>query len=348
MRIVNVMSSKVLGGSEQAFLNYNSALSLMNHEVFAIFNRNGKIKEKLQKLKGVSYLPAIFFKPYFLLFPYFYFKIKSISPDLIIVQSRKVLPLFAMIGKILNVPVSVVSHANKTKLLHKADYVFSITQFQKDFFIENGFDKDKVFVIPNLIEERAEYKGFVDFSKPPVFGVMARFDPMKGLSVFVKACGILKRKGIDFKAKIGGTPQKQYMEEYNNILKLIEQNNLKENVELTGWVVDKKAFYDGIDVFVMSSVYEPFGIVLLEAMMYSKPIISSLAEGPSEIFRNNEYALTFDIGDYEKLAELMIKCINNKELVKKNVEENYNLVNSKYTLEEVSKNINQILMKIVK
>lgn len=350
MKIVNVLSSKTLGGVEQSFLNYNNALSFGGHEVFAIFNRNGKISGKLEKIDNVEYLPSIFFKPHFLLFPYFYFKIKKIKPHFIIVQSRKVLSLFSKIGKILNIPVVIVAHGDKIKLLNEADYIFSITRYQKNVLVKNDFDENKIFVVPNLINEKIEYKEFKNFSNPPVFGIMTRFEPAKGLTLLIEACRILKNKEVEFKLKIGGSPQQQYLNEYCNMIKLIEQYDLEKNIEFLGWIEDKKEFYNEIDVFVLSSVHESFGIVLLEAMMYSKPIICSLAEGPSEIFKDSRNDLTFVVGDYEKLAELMIKLLNDKKIAKQSVKDNYELVSEKYTLGCVSRTINDILseLKIVK
>lgn len=346
MKILNIMSSKILGGVEQAFLNYNKLLSLIGFEVFAIYNKNGKIKQKLEKIDNVNYLPSIFFKPYFLLFPYYYFKIKKIKPDFILVQTKKVLPLFAKIGKMLNIPVILIAHNDKIKLIDKADYIFSITQYQKNIFVKNSFDESKIFVIPNVIDKIIDFQEFKDFSNPPVFGTMCRFDPMKGIPVLIEACRILKEKNINFKLKIGGSPQKQYLNEYNKILNLIKKYNLENNIELTGWVDNIENFYKSIDIFILPSIYEPFGIVLLEAMIHSKPIISSLAEGPSEIFKNTKNDFVFSVGNYEKLAELMIKMINNKELAKKIVEDNYKMVNEKYSLIAISRSLKEVFNKI--
>ena len=258
----------------------------------------------------------------------------------------KILPLFAKIGKMLNIPVILVAHNDKIKLIDKADYIFSITQYQKDIFVKNGFNENKIFVIPNVIDKIIDFQEFKDFSNPPIFGTMCRFDPMKGLTILIKACKILKEKNIDFKLKIAGSPQKQYLSEYNKILNLIKKYNLENNIELTGWVDNIQNFYKSIDIFILPSVYEPFGIVLLEAMMYSKPIISSLAEGPSEIFKNTKNDFVFSVGDYEKLAELMIKIINDKELAKKIVEDNYKMVNEKYSLIAISRSLKEVFNKI--
>ncbi len=348
MKIVNILSSKTFGGVEQAFLNYNSLLSSSNHEIFAIFNKNGKIRDRLENFKNIKYLPSIFFKPHFLLFPYFYFKIRKIKPDFIIVQSRKVLSLFAKIGKVLNIPVIVVAHGDKIKFLNKADYIFAITQSQKDNFIKNGFKNDKIFIIPNFINEKVEFKEFENFLNPIVFGTMSRFEASKGLNILIEACKILKDKKINFKVRIAGSPEKQYTQEYKKILNLIEKYNLKDNIHFIGWIQDKKDFYNNIDIFVLSSIHESFGIVLLEAMMYSKPIISSLADGPKEIFKHDKNSLTFEVGDYKKLSELMIKILNDKNLAKKSAKDNYDLVNEKYTLEYIRSKVNNILSSIKK
>ena len=66
MKVVNIMSSNVLGGVEQVFLDYNEALNLKNHEVYAFYNKFGKIKIKLKTLKNVKYIPTLFIKPYFI------------------------------------------------------------------------------------------------------------------------------------------------------------------------------------------------------------------------------------------------------------------------------------------
>ena len=135
MKIINVMSSKVLGGVEQAFLDYNEALSMAGHEVFAFYSRIGKIRTKLEKLKNVIYKPSLFIKPTFILLLKYLITVAKIKPDIIIVHSKAVLRLFTTIGKILKIPVVIVCHNDKTKIIKSADYIFSITKYQKDVFV---------------------------------------------------------------------------------------------------------------------------------------------------------------------------------------------------------------------
>ena len=231
MRIANIMTSKVLGGVEQAFLDYNKALASKGNEVFAIFNKNGKIDEKIEKLDNVHYVPSLFIKPYCFSFFNFLFKIKKINPQIIILHSKNVLYLFSIIGKILKIPVVIVCHNDKIKKIKKADYIFSITNYQKQVFITSGLNSKKIFVIPNLVQFKLNYKEFQNFSTPPIFGIIGRFDPAKGFPFFINACKVLKDRGFDFKVKIAGTPQKQYIDEYEKIQELIEKNDLSKQIE---------------------------------------------------------------------------------------------------------------------
>ena len=346
MKIVNIMSSRILGGVEQAFIDYNEALSTKGYDVYAMYDKRGKIKGRLKNLNNVKYLPVLFIKPYILLLPVFLSKILLIKPDIIIVQSRKVISLFSLIGKILHIPVVLVCHNPKTTLIKKANYLFSITAYQKNLFVKNGFAENKVFVVPNFLSYKLPYKEFKDFSKPPVFGVLGRFDPMKGFTTFVQACAKLNSNGIDFQAKIGGTPQNKYIDEYKKVKYLIDYYRLNKNVELLGWVDNKNEFFDSIDVFVVPSREEPFGIVLLEGMMHSKPIISSNAVGPNEILSGKDVALIFEAGDASALAKKMQEMLSDMNTAKKLSKNAYNLVNLQYTIENVANSIDDAIKAI--
>ena len=137
-----------------------------------------------------------------------------------------------------------------------------------------------------------------------------------------------------------------------SLLKKLEQKNINKNdlskqIEFLGWISEKDEFYNEVDIVVLPSLNESFGIVLLEAMMYSKPIISSLATGPKEILENKNAALTFNANNQEQLVEQMIKLISDKELAKILVKNGYELVNNEYTLEKVVNKLNIAIGEII-
>src|SRR5690606_14555844 len=72
-------------------------------------------------------------------------------------------------------------------------------------------------------------------------------------------------------------------------------------LRFAGWVEDKAAFFDAIDLFVLPSLHEPFGIVLLEAFAHGVPAVTTETEGPREIVTAGE-ALPVPAGAPERLA----------------------------------------------
>jgi len=353
MKIVNVMTSKVLGGIEQAFLDYNKALSLKNHKVINIINKNAKIKSKIsnETIDKIIEIPFVHYN-YFLI-PYLYFKLKKENVDIFIVHNKKAIPIFKYLAKLLKVKIVGVSHNPKYKYIDKCDAIFTITDYQKEIFINKGFNKNRIFTIPNSIDVNSninhnQIKAQETNSKLKV-GVLGRFDPMKGFPDFIKALSILKKDNIPFVAIIGGAPQTKNLDEYNKVKSLVKELNLEEDVQFLGWIEDKTKFFNYIDIFVLPSFFEPFGIVLLEAMLHSKPIVSSLAEGPSEIFKDNkDCAYLFPIKDYEEMAAQIKKAIINYDITKKIGINGYNLCIKNYSTENISHKINDALLEVIK
>ena len=62
-----------------------------------------------------------------------------------------------------------------------------------------------------------------------------------------------------------------------------------------------------LDVFVLTSIYEGFGLVLLEAMAASKPIVASRVSAIPEIVENEKSGLLFVAGDSKALANCLLK-----------------------------------------
>jgi len=103
---------------------------------------------------------------------------------------------------------------------------------------------------------------------------------------------------------------------YNKILKTITQNKLERKVSIKGWTTDKDemlSLYRESDIFILPSRQETFGLVYLEALSQSLPIILLDGEGISDEIKD------LDIG-------LAIKEVNKKEISSSliYINENYN------------------------
>lgn len=344
MRVVNVMVSKTLGGVEQAFLDYNQALKFAGQQVLSVMHK----KAKLSFFEDNNVLYINFFTwNVFLIFS-LYKKFKQFKPDVIITHSKKAIPILRIVANLLKVPLVGVSHNPKYKLVNKCDAIFSITQYQKDIFVQKGFPKDKIFVIPNCISEVESYQ-CKKWHNPPVIGTMGRFDPMKGFDIYLEALAVLKKQNVSFHAILGGGAQKTYPNEEEKYVKIIQENKLQDNVKLIGWVKNKEDFYHNIDIFVLSSNYEPFGIVLLEAMARGIPVVTSDAEGPSEIFKENANCIyMFSKGNAQSLAEKLQEALACKKQTEDKAYKAWSLVDKKYTIKAIAEILNVAINKVIK
>ena len=95
--------------------------------------------------------------------------------------------------------------------------------------------------------------------------------------------------------------------------------------------------------FVHSSFFEGFGLVILEALILNKAVISSNCKvGPSEILLNGMYGELFDVGDSNKLFYKMNRFIEQPELKKK-----YEMLSKKaierFNIKNIIKEIEQML-----
>lgn len=83
----------------------------------------------------------------------------------------------------------------------------------------------------------------------------------------------------------------------------ISQNKLSERVVFVGFTHDVHAYYEAADMLVLSSAWEGFGNVLVEALAFGLPIISTYCNyGPAEILADGKYGLLVDVDDYRGMG----------------------------------------------
>ena len=110
---------------------------------------------------------------------------------------------------------------------------------------------------------------------------------------------------------VGDGPEREKLE------LLIKDLGLENKVKLLGWQKDVNKFLLQADIFLLTSNYEGWGLVVIEASSFGLPIIMTDVGCAGEVIKNNESGLIIDVGNQEALENSMIKLIENKELRKK-------------------------------
>lgn len=328
MRIFNIMISRDLGGIQQAYLDYNDALENNGNEVINISSAYAQINNQLP---GSIKLPTL--TPWCIISKIYLRILMAIyKPDAIIAHGGKAIN-FAAALKPKSVKLIGVAHNYSYKRLAKCDYVIVITEHLKQYMTSNGYNSSKIFQIPNMLRIKLEPKEW-DFHKPVVIGSFGRFVKQKGYEYLLDAIALLKNRGYNIKLILGGSG-----EDEPHLKNKAKEIGIDDIVTFPGWVKDKEKFFAEIDIFCLSSIHEPFGIVLLEAIEHSKPIVSTNSEGPREILDHGIDSLLVSMNSSEDLAEKLADFIDNPEKAKNCANLAYKKLCSKYDIKIVSKKI---------
>ncbi len=135
----------------------------------------------------------------------------------------------------------------------------------------------------------------------------------------------------------------------NELQNLIENLDLKKRVILTGWKKNLKTYYLNSKLFILNSLYEGFGNVLIDAINYELPIITTNCKsGPNEIIDYGKGGFLTPIRDPKLLSQKILFCINNYKLAqrkskyaKKNIKKFNCEINCEKYFKLISKTINE-------
>ena len=337
MKIFNLMLGRARGGLEQAAVDYAEALRLAQAEVVTLTSPDAWVNSALDSAQ----LPRLSFTNYGSWDPFAVHKLRNLARSeeagMVICHGNRALRLAlkAFRGML---PVIAVTHNYSIDDVKHAQGVLTIT---RDLALEvelGGVEKSRIFHIPNMVRTMPEVRPHTLYQKTPVIGSMGRFVRKKAFDVYLEAIAILNARGVHFKAVLGGTG-----EDETDLRALAEARHLHHTVEFTGWVEDKRAFFENIDFFVLPSHHEPFGIVLIEAMAYGLPCITTDAEGPSEIVHAGVDALLVPRNDPEKLADAMQRLIEDHAYAAELATAGLALVNTHYSMEAMARRLREAI-----
>lgn len=204
--------------------------------------------------------------------------------------------------------------------LSVADHVIAVSQATKDLIVrEYGIDPEKVSVVYNAIDH-ADYAAVETSTSYPylqhmksqgytVVSIITRLTIQKGLTYLLRGLQLAVQKNPKILLLLCGTG-----EQYRELITLSADLGIANNVLFTGGFVTGKARQDGFvigDVFIMSSVSEPFGVSALEAVGFGSTVVLTRQSGVSEVLHN---VLKYDYWDIERLADQLVSLADNHVL----------------------------------
>lgn len=96
--------------------------------------------------------------------------------------------------------------------------------------------------------------------------------------------------------------------------RFIRENGLESHVVLAGWQDDVFPFYSTHDIFVLTSIYESFGLIFVEAGFHGLPSVATSVEGVPEVVKNGETGLLVPARDYEGVAREILRLAGDSQM----------------------------------
>ena len=163
-----------------------------------------------------------------------------------------------------------------------------------------SYDKDIYKLSKFKIKKKYSFKKFILS--------IGRLEDQKDHMTLLKAYKEISDK-INYKLIIIG-----YGTELNKIKNFIKNNNLKNRVIILTNIKNAFPYYKFAKIFILSSKYEGFGNVLVEAAMFKIPIISSNCNsGPLEILNHNKGGEIFPVGNVKILKKKILKVLKKRD-----------------------------------
>lgn len=297
MRIVNLMLAKGRGGLERMAVRYHEALVAEGFEVLSVGHARGVLAEKIKPEQFARLNSGFTGDPLAAL------RLKALAKRfqaaLVIAHGNRAI---ALAGH----PMAGLGRQS-LGVVHNFRFKPSLTRLRAAIAVSPAVQAAITARYPRLDTHMLE--NFTALVMHPVktfpldrprIGSLGRLHVNKGFDVLIRAIGQLRDRGTEVSLLIAGDgPEKAALNT------LITELKLEDRVTLTGWIEPADDFVASLDLFVLSSRVEPFGLVVAEAMAAGVPIVSTRIDGPRHILRDGELATLIPPEDPDALADAL-------------------------------------------
>lgn len=183
--------------------------------------------------------------------------------------------------------------------------------------IANGVDVSSILVdVRQRDEIRSKYPGTLIVHT-------GRLEWEKGAHTLIEALPRLRRTYSDIQCVIAGRGSQT-----GSLVELARRKRVGARVHIPGWLpeAELRALVAAADVAVVPSLYEPFGIVALEAAAVRTPVVAARAGGLSEFLDDDRHGFGFTPGDPASLASAVRACLSDADAARERAERAFDFV----------------------
>ena len=326
------------GGAERVTLTLVNALAEKNLSVDLVLNRveGAYLKEVSKKVNIVNLNTPRVLKSLLPLSRY----MKQERPD-IVISVMNYVNVITVLAKMIsgnNAKVILTEHGTLSSSLGTSKWISNLilktmmswTYKKSDFIVavSNGVaddlskqikvNRNKITTIynpvvtPNLLEKSQDSSLLIhpwfDKNAPPVILGVGRLEKEKDFETLINAFAKVRAEKECYLVILGEGRLRSKLE------LLINELDLQDNVQLPGFVDNPYIWMLNADLFVLSSIHEGFGNVLVEAMACGTPVVSTdCPSGPNEILEGGKWGELVPVGNVESLSDAIIKAISKSD-----------------------------------
>lgn len=315
--IVFFNSNKAWGGGEKWHLTTCKEFQRRGFNTILIANNNSEIAkrgiEERQNVFRFSVSNLTFLNPFKILTFFLFFKTKGV--DAVVMNLPSDLKAAGIAAKLAGVPKIIYRRGMPHPLRNTWLNRFLFTNVLTHVIVnskeigrslaqgnESWFPENKMLLIYNGVDtSKSVDKNRKLYEKKDgeiLIGNAGRLTEQKGQKYLIEVAKLLKADGVNFKMLIAGEG-----ELHQALQKSIDDAGLKDNVKLLGHVTDMPGFFNSLDVFVFTSLYEGSANTLIETLQYGVPTIAWDVSSNPEIIIHNETGYLIKDFNVKQMAE---------------------------------------------
>ena len=233
---------------------------------------------------------------------------------------------------------------------HFCDKIVCISDAEKESALREKICKpSKLQVIYNGIDfeeiEKTVPMSRIQLGIPKnafVVGMVGRLSKQKAPDIFVKAAKLIKEKIPNaFFLMVGDGELRDHVED------LINQYDLNSSFLITGWVNNPTAYMKIMNVGMLLSRWEGFGLVLPEYMACGVPIVATNVDAIPNVAKNGVNGMLVDKDDYHKAADAVDRLFKQPDLTSSLVKTADNIVKTKFDGKRVAQNTELLYKELI-
>ncbi|MBV8781230.1 MAG: glycosyltransferase [Phycisphaerae bacterium] len=210
---------------------------------------------------------------------------------------------------------SIVQHAANTVVVPSPSAARAATEW-------SNIPSSKIQIIPNAVASIS----FTQFGNGETVGFIGRLDPIKHVADLIEAAALLP----DFRFLIFGEGSDR-----NHLQHTIAKLHLGHRVVLQGVISRPEDALQQIDLLVLPSAAEGFGLVLIEAMVAGIPVVATDVPGIRDVVVNGQTGVLVPPADPSALAGAIRRVLEDRELRDRLVINGRRTVQERFTWDRV-------------